>query len=119
MEIVVLNETNAADEIAKYGLEKEWLANYITVNCENNGHAINLEKFMETYTSDDTRDIVAAAILADKIAFCYDPDEAPALYIAGRYAPWKAYAMLDYISQTLQDAGYGEASKYFDATFNM
>lgn len=118
-EIVVLCETKANEEIIKFGVDKDWLVKYITINCEDNGHTMSLEKFMETYTSDDSVEVFANAILANKAAFCHDPDESPALYIVGQYAPWKAYAMLDYISQTLQEAGYGEASKYFDATFNM
>ena len=59
------------------------------------------------------------AILADKVAFISDPNASPTLSICGVANSWKMHALLDHISQELQDAGFEDASKYLDCALDL
>ena len=118
-EIVILNETNANGNIIRYGIEKEWLAHYAAQDTNDEGKPMSLEEFMENYTSDESNAAYLAALLVGKVAFVEDSEEDAPLSICGENEPWKNIAMVDHISQMMQDAGYTNASKYLDAAFDI
>ena len=113
-EIVILYQTFADERVVSYGIDKGWLSQYFSEVPEQ-----FLEEFLEEYTSDDTSEIISLAILADKVAFIDDPDASPTLSICGVSNSWKMHALLDHISQKLQDAGFEDASKYLDCAFEL
>lgn len=113
-EIVILCQTFADERVVSYAIDKEWLSQYLLETTEQ-----SLEDFLQEYTSDDSSEIIPLAILADKAAFIDDPAASPRLSICGVSNPWKMYALLDYISQKLQDAGFEDASKCLDCMFEL
>ena len=113
-EIVILCQTFADERVVSYGIDKEWLSQYILETTEQ-----TIEEFLEDYTSDDSSEIIPLAILSGKAAFINDPAASPTLSICGVSNPWKMHALLDHISQKLQDAGFEDASKYLDCAFGL
>ena len=113
-EIVILSQTFADERVVSYGIDKEWLSQYLLEVTTQ-----TLEKFLKEYTSDDSSEIIPLAILADKAAFIDDPGASPTLSICGVSNSWKMHALLDHVSQELQDAGFEDASKYLDCALEL
>lgn len=117
---VVLCVTSPEEEIIHFGVEREWLGRFLFNHSTDENHQpVSLEKFMEEYTSEDSMQIYSMAILANKLAFVHSPESEEPLQICGANENWKVIALVDYISQMLQGAGYEAASKYVDCAFSL
>lgn len=114
---VYLNRTTIVDgceAIETIAVSKKWLADYIS----DDDDAQDIQSFIENYTTDDTDQIFGQAILDNTIAFTFCEDREPKIELYGD-ANASAEAVVDYISQVLQENGHESASKYIDAMFEL
>ena len=125
IEFVLLHISNADDSITDFAVKKDWLKFYLSEDdnyqkfCNDDDR---LKQFLGEYTSEDTSELFAHGLLANVVAFYVDPsdtNEGVAYNICGSNEPWKTKALIDYISQELQNNGFENASKFLDCKFDL
>ena len=94
-------------------VEENWLSNYIKTEW------VSLEKFLSEYTYDAAEGMEQAAIGAGALAFVYCDRLDGGFRLCAEKDPAAQKAMLAFISDMLNDAGYEDASNWMDAQFRL
>ena len=94
-------------------VEENWLSNYIKPEWDS------LEKFLSEYTYDAAEGMEQAAIGAGALAFVYCDRLDGGFRLCAEKDPAAQKAMLGFISDMLNDAGYEDASNWMDAQFRL
>lgn len=109
------DDKSGSDEvrIIYFAIDKEALKAFLGTD------EVGVEHWLSEFTYDDSTEILQYGLLADNVAFVYNPDADDKLNMVRIQDNNALSAFIDFISGKLQENGMTDASKYLDCMFDL